>query len=66
MTARDTLTVRMTKTQDPNVPVRIRITATGNASRGHKDDVKLRGPQLAMGGNLVRQGERWVWMPIDG
>lgn len=66
VTARDTLTVRLSQTRDSSVPVRIKITAHGNASRGHKEEVQNRGPMLTMGGNLVRQNERWVWMPIGG
>jgi len=66
VTARSTLTVRLSHTRDPSVPVRMKITATGNASRGHKEEIQNRGPTLTMGGNLIRQGDRWVWMPIGG
>ena len=66
VTARETLTVRLSKTRDPSVPVRIQITANGDASRGHKEEIHRRGAILTMGGNLVRQGSGWVWMPIGG
>ncbi len=66
VTARETLIVRLTRAESADRPVRIKITANGNASRGHAEKVQHRGPMLAMGGNLIRQGDTWVWMPIGG
>ncbi len=65
VTAYKTLRVRLTKTVDPAVPVRIHITARGNASRGHRENIIQRGPLLTMGGNLRRTGNRWVWNPLE-
>lgn len=55
VSARHRLTVRFAKTRDPNVPVRLRIAATGNASMGQGTNKLRRGePQIVAGCALVR------------
>jgi hypothetical protein len=64
VSARKTLVVRLVRTTDPSVPVRLRITANGDASRGRKDKVEERAPTLQMGGALRWNGSAYVWTPI--
>jgi hypothetical protein len=64
VSARNTLKVRLLRTTDQGVPVRLRIVANGNASRGHKDQVAERAPVLQMGGQMRWSGSAWVWHPI--
>lgn len=64
VSARKTLIVRLIRTTDASVPVRLRITATGEAARGHKDQVDERAPTLQMGGQLRWAGSAWAWVPI--
>lgn len=66
VTARKTLRVRMAKTTDASRPVQLRIVAQGNASRGVKEDITGRGPQLEIGGLLVKENGNWVWKEIGG
>lgn len=66
VSARRVLVVRLVKTRDANRPVYLRITATGLASRGHKDVVEQRAPQLTMGGELARGPDcRYAWRAFD-
>ena len=65
VSARNVLKVRMVRTTDPSVPVRLRIVATGNASRGHKDNVAERAPVLQMGGQMRWTGSAWSWQPVN-
>jgi hypothetical protein len=64
VSARKVLRVRMARTVNTNVPVQLRIVATGNASRGQKEEVLQRGPQLQMGGSIRNIQGRWTWRPI--
>ena len=64
VSARKTLKLRLFRTRDSERPVSLRITATGDASRGHKERVDQRGPTLQMGGVLVRTNAGWAWNPI--
>jgi hypothetical protein len=64
VSARRVLRVRLLRTTDPAFPVRLRVTATGEASRGHKDKVDERAATLQMGGSLRWTGSAWVWQPI--
>ena len=64
VSARRTLKVRLFRTRDADRPVQIRISATGDASRGRKDVVDQRGATLEMGGVLQRSGSAFVWTPI--
>lgn len=66
VTAYSTLRVRLVKTVDRRVPVRLHITARGRAARGHREHVIKRGELLTMGGSLVASGGQWVWSPIEG
>lgn len=66
VTAYRTLRLRLTATKDARFPVRLHITATGNASRGHREEIIQRAPLITMGGHMVRSGDRWVWNPIGG
>jgi hypothetical protein len=66
VSARRVLKLRLVRTTDPATPVRLRITATGDASRGHKTEVQERAPSLQMGGSLRWTGAAWVWQPIGG
>jgi hypothetical protein len=55
LSARHRVTVRFVKTRDPNVPVRLRIAATGNASMGRGAEKLRRGEsQIVAGCALVR------------
>jgi hypothetical protein len=64
VSARNVLKVRLLRTTDAAAPVRLRIVATGNASRGHKDQVAERAPTLQMGGQMRWNGSAWVWQPV--
>ena len=63
ITARKTLRLRLTKTTDPKVPVRLQVTATGDAVRGRGQKASDRNTTLQMGGVVRREGSRWVWRP---
>ncbi len=65
VTAYRTLRLRLTATRDARVPVRLHITARGDASRGHRENIIQKAPVITMGGSLVRSGQRWVWNPIE-
>jgi hypothetical protein len=64
VSARKVLKVRLFRTTDASTPVRLRITATGEASRGKKDVVEQRSPSLQMGGVLRRGPQGWAWQPL--
>ncbi len=64
VTARRTLRVRLFKTVDPSVPVALRIVATGDASRGRREQVAARAPVLQVGGTLRRGTGGWGWFPF--
>lgn len=64
VSARRVLRVRLFKTQDANTPVSLRVTATGDASRGRKERVEGRAPTLQVGGSLRRATSGWAWFPI--
>ncbi len=66
VTAYRTLRLRLAATKDTRFPVRLHITATGNASRGHREEIIQRAPVITMGGNMVKSGNRWVWNPVGG
>lgn len=66
VTASRVLRVRLVKTRDARAPVRLHITARGQARQGHREHIIKRGDVITMGGNLVAEGGRWVWRPIDG
>ena len=62
--ARKTLHIKLSKTYDAARPVRIRITARGDAARGRGDDVLQKDDhQLTVQGALTwnRQLRRWTW-----
>lgn len=63
--ARKVLRVRLMKTSDPNVPVRLRIVARGKAARGQHEKVTQRGATLQIGGSLRWTGNRWVWSTVE-
>jgi len=55
VSARHRLTVRFVKTRDPNVPVRLRVAAMGNASMGQGSNKLRRGEgQIVAGCALAR------------
>jgi len=64
VSARQVLRLRLFKTTDTDTPVSLRVTATGNATRGRKDKVEHRGPTLQVGGLLRRAATGWAWSPI--
>lgn len=64
ITARRKMVLRLVKTTSPVVPLSLRITAKGNASRGRGDEVWIREPVLNLGGQIRRQQNRWIWYPI--
>ena len=61
--ARRKLVLHLVKTSDGNVPVRLSVSARGDAVRGRKEEVFQRGPMLGLGGELRRQGSGWAWVP---
>ena len=61
--ARRRLVLHLVKTHDANVPVRLSVTATGDAVRGRKQEVLQRGPMLGLGGELRRSGSGFAWVP---
>ena len=64
VSARKVLNVRLFRTTDAATPVQLRITATGEASRGKRSVVEQRGPALQLGGTLRRGAAGWAWLPI--
>ncbi len=64
VTARKRLTLHLVKTRDQTAPVRLRVHAQGNASRGRHDDVLDRQPVLDLGGEIRLDNGRWTWFPI--
>lgn len=64
VSARRTLKVRLFRTRDADHPVQLRITSTGDASRGRHEVVEQRGDTLQIGGTLVRSAAGWAWTPI--
>ena len=64
ITARHRLVLRLVRSTAAGVPLSLRITARGEASRGRKDEIFIRRPTLQLGGEIRRQGNRWVWYPI--
>lgn len=65
VSARRTLRVRLVKTSDANVPVRLRVQANGEAVRGRREEVLERAPSIVIGGTLRRQGGGHVWETIE-
>lgn len=54
VTARRSLTLRLHRTTNPDLPVRFRLVARGKASTGSGDLVAQRGDQLGIGASLRR------------
>lgn len=61
--ARRKLIVHLMATQDANVPVRLSVSARGDAVRGRKEEVFQRGQALGLGGELRRSGRGYAWVP---
>jgi len=64
VSARRSLRLRMARTTNANVPVQLRVVAQGNASRGRKEAILARGPQLELGGSLRKTNGAWIWNEI--
>jgi|GEM_PF-4507419 len=64
ISARKVLRLRLFKTNDTDMPVSLRVTASGSASRGRKDKVAQRAPTLQVGGHLRRATGGWSWSAI--
>jgi hypothetical protein len=64
VSARRVLRLRLFRTVDADTPVSLRVTATGDASRGRKERVEGRAPTLRIGGSLRRATGGWAWFPI--
>lgn len=64
ISARRTLVIKLAKTLDANRPVYLRVVARGKASRGRKDKVEQRAPELQVGGEIRRNGGAWAWTPF--
>lgn len=64
VSARRTLVVKLAKTRDANRPVHLRVVARGRASRGRKDEVLERAPELVLGGEIRASGGGWAWTPF--
>jgi hypothetical protein len=65
VTARRTLVLHLMRTRDANRPVELRVNASGNASRGRKEEVLERAPQLQLGGEIRRDAAGgWTWTPL--
>ncbi|MFV1959143.1 MAG: hypothetical protein ACC662_06990 [Planctomycetota bacterium] len=62
--ARRKLVLHLVRTTNPEIPLQLRVTASGDAVRGRKQEVLQRGPMLVLGGEIGREGGRWVWRPI--
>ena len=65
VTARRNLVVHLQRTRDANQPVYLRVVARGKASRGRKDHVEQRAPELQLGGEIRRGSSGWVWTPFE-
>ena len=62
VTARKRLRLRLAKTKSRRQPVRLYVSATGNAVRGRGEDVDTRDENaLSIQGALRWNGSRWVW-----
>jgi len=59
--ARRTLTIRFVRTTSPELPVRIRIAANGDARLGMGDQVSRRDPSIVLGAQLRRVGGVYVF-----
>lgn len=59
--ARRTLTIRFVRTTSPELPVRIRIAANGDARMGMGNQVSRRDPSIVMGAQLRRVGGAYVF-----
>lgn len=59
--ARRTLTIRFTRTTSPDLPVRIRIAANGDARMGMGNQVSRRDPSIVLGAQLRRVGGAYVF-----
>ena len=64
VSARRTLVVKLSKTRDANRPVYLRVVARGRATRGRKDEVLQRAPELVLGGEIRANGNVWAWTPF--
>ena len=65
ISARRTLVVRLARTRDANRPLYLRVVARGKASRGRKEKVEQRAPDLQLGGEIRRDtAGRWAWTPF--
>lgn len=65
ITARRTLVLKLARTRDANRPLYLRAVARGKASRGRKEKVEQRAPELQVGGEMRRDPSgRWVWTPF--
>ena len=62
--ARRTLTLRLVRTTSADRPVHLLVSARGDAARGKKEQVLERGPELRLGGDLVRGPSGWGWVPL--
>lgn len=59
--ARRTLTIRFTRTTSPDLPVRIRIAANGDARLGMGNQVSRRDPSIVLGAQLRRVGGAYLF-----
>lgn len=59
--ARRTLTIRFVRTGNPDLPVRIRIAANGDARLGTGQQVTRRDASLVLGAQLRRAGQGYVF-----
>jgi hypothetical protein len=66
VTARRTLRLRMQKTHGDQVPVRLQITASGDASRGIRDRVLERAPLVSLRAALARRGAGYQFEVAGG
>ena len=64
ITARRSLVVRLMKTRDARRPVHLRVVARGKASRGRKEEVLERAPEIVLGGEIRDAGGAWTWTPF--
>ena len=64
VTARRSLVVRLVKTRDATRPVHLRVVARGKASRGRKEEVLQRAPEILLGGEIRDAGGVWKWTPF--
>lgn len=61
VTARRVIRIHLVRTMDPNLPVRLSISARGKASTGVAETVERRSDDITIGGTLRKEGAAYRW-----